>query len=88
MVSSWKELSSTTAQSPGRIASASPSSGRPIFPPRWTVWPAAWSRRAMMVVVVVFPSLPVTARMGQGQTSKKTSISEVITLPRAAASAR
>ena len=42
----------------------------------------------MMVVVVVFPSLPVTARMGQGQTSKNTSISEVIVLPRLLASSR
>ena len=41
-----------------------------------------------MVVVVVFPSLPVTAMMGQGHTSKKTSISEVITLPLALAASR
>ena len=41
-----------------------------------------------MVVVVVFPSLPVTARMGQGHTSKNTSISEVTTLPRARAASR
>ena len=39
----------------------------------------------MMVVVVVFPSDPVTARSVQGQTSKNTSISEVISLPRALA---
>ena len=32
----------------------------------------------MIVVVVVFPSLPVTAMVLQGQTWKKTSISEVI----------
>ena len=88
MVSSWKELNSTTAQSVGRMASAPLSSGRPILPPRWTVCPAASRRRAMMVVVVVFPSLPVTPRMGQGQTWKNTSISEVTTLPQALASSR
>ena len=42
----------------------------------------------MIVVVVVFPSLPVTARIGQGQTSKNTSISEVTALPRPLASSR
>ena len=36
-----------------------------MLPPRWTLCPAAWRSRAMMVVVVVFPSLPVTARIGQ-----------------------
>ena len=35
----------------------------------------------MRVVVVVFPSLPVTAMILQGQTWKKISISEVSTLP-------
>ena len=40
----------------------------------------------MMVVVVVFPSLPVTPMMEHGQTRKNTSISEVISLPWAAAS--
>ena len=58
------------------------------MPPRWTLCPAAWRSRAMMVVVVVFPSLPVTARIGQGHTSKNTSISEVTTLPRARAASR
>ena len=42
----------------------------------------------MMVVVVVLPSLPVMPIRGQGQTEKNTSISEVIRLPRARASAR
>ena len=40
----------------------------------------------MIVVVVVLPSLPVTAMVWQGQTWKKTSISEVTTLPLAWAS--
>ena len=31
-----------------------------MLPPRCTLWPAASSKRAMMVVVVVLPSLPVT----------------------------
>ena len=39
----------------------------------------------MIVVVVVFPSLPVTAMVLQGQTWKKTSISEVMVLPRSRA---
>ena len=40
----------------------------------------------MMLVVVVLPSLPVTPMIVQGQTSKKISISDVTTLPRAFAS--
>ena len=88
MVISWKELSSTTAQSVGRMLSASASRGCPILPPRWTVCPAASSSLAIMVVVVVFPSLPVTAMIGQGQTRKNTSISDVISLPRAFASSK
>ena len=39
-----------------------------MLPPTWTVLPAAFSSSAMMVVVVVLPSLPVTAIMWQGQT--------------------
>ena len=56
-----------------------------MFPPRWTVLPAAFSSSETMVVVVVFPSLPVTAISVQGATRKNTSISEVMTLPRWAA---
>lgn len=39
-----------------------------MLPPTWTFLPAAFSSSAMMVVVVVLPSLPVTAIMWQGQT--------------------
>lgn len=85
MVISWKLDSSSTAQSVGRMVSASASRGWPMLPPTWTVWPAARSSWAMMVVVVVLPSDPVTAMMGQGQTSKNTSISEVMVLPLARA---
>ena len=35
----------------------------------------------MSVVVVVFPSEPVTAKISQGHTEKNASISEVMTLP-------
>ncbi len=52
-----------------------------MFPPRCTVRPADRNNSAMMVVVVVLPSLPVTAMMGQGQTSKNASISLVSLLP-------
>lgn len=38
------------------------------FPPTQTVFPAARSISARRVVVVVFPSEPVTAITGQGQT--------------------
>ena len=87
MVISWKELSSSTAQSVGAMAAASLSSGWPMFPPTWTVRPARRSSSEMMVVVVVLPSLPVTAIMGQGHTSKKASISLVSRLPRSTAAA-
>ena len=52
-----------------------------MLPPTWTVFPAAFSSSAMMVVVVVFPSEPVTAMSVQGQTEKNTSISDVSSLP-------
>ena len=58
---SWKLESSTTAQSSGRMDSISGSKGLPMFPPRWTVFPWAFKNSAMMEVVVVLPSLPVTA---------------------------
>ena len=87
MVISWKELSSSTARSVGAMSGVSHSSGRPMLPPRWTVRPAASRSFAMMVVVVVLPSEPVTAIISQGQTSKKTSISLVRALPRATAAA-
>ena len=44
---------------------------------RYTVFPAARSISAMMLVVVVLPSLPVTPMIVHGQTSKKISISDV-----------
>ena len=84
--SSWNDESSTTAKSSGCIFSASHSSGWPMLPPRYTVFPAARSISAMMLVVVVLPSLPVTPMIVHGQTSKKISISDVTTLPRAFAS--
>ena len=52
-----------------------------MLPPTHTRLPAAFSSSAIMVVVVVFPSEPVTAIIGHGQTSKNTSISLVSTAP-------
>ena len=57
------------------------SSGAPMFPPIWTVWPWALSISAIRVVVVVFPSDPVTPMSFAGHKSKKTSISEVTVTP-------
>ena len=54
-----------------------------MLPPRYTVFPAARSISAMMLVVVVLPSLPVTPMIVHGQTSKNISISDVTMLPRA-----
>ena len=85
MVISWKEDSSSTAQSSFTIPGTSASSGWPIFPPTNTRCPARSISWEMMVVVVVLPSLPVTAMMGQGHTWKNASISEVTTLPLALA---
>ena len=82
---SWKLESSTTAASSGPMESISGSRGLPMFPPRWTRLPAAFKNSDTIVVVVVLPSLPVTAQMGQGQTSKNASISLVRTAPRSTA---
>ena len=57
---SWKLDSSTTTTWSGCTFSISGSSGRPMLPPRCTVLPDASSSPAMMVVVVVLPSDPVT----------------------------
>ena len=67
----WKLESSTTATSSGATRSISGRSGRPMFPPRWTFFPAAFKNSETMVVVVVFPSLPVTAMVLQGRPGKK-----------------
>ena len=67
------------------LEAASGSKGRPMLPPTCTLYPAALSSSEIMVVVVVLPSLPVTAMILQGQTRKKTSISEVISAPRSRA---
>ena len=45
--------------------------GWPMLPPTWTVLPAAFSSSAMMVVVVVLPSLPVTAIIVAGADLKE-----------------
>ena len=79
---SWKELSSTTAKSSFFIWRHRGSRGVPILPPSHTVLPEAFSISLTRVVVVVFPSEPVTAMRLQGQTSKNTSISEVTWAPR------
>ena len=42
-----------------------------MLPPTWTVLPAAFSSSAMMVVVVVLPSLPVTAIIVAGADLKE-----------------
>ena len=62
-----------------------------MLPPSQTFRPACSSSLEIRVVVVVLPSEPVTAMMGQGHTRKKASISEVICAPasrRAASSGR
>ena len=79
---SWKELSSTTAKSSFFIWRHKGSKGVPILPPSQTVFPEAFSISDTSVVVVVFPSEPVTAIRVQGHTSKNTSISEVTFAPR------
>ena len=48
--------------------------------------PWALSISAMTVVVVVLPSLPVTAMIGHGHSSKNISISDVTAIPRRRAS--
>ncbi len=53
-----------------------------MLPPRCTVLPSAFRNSERMVVVVVLPSLPVTAYILQGQSLKKTSISLVTVWPR------
>ena len=82
---SWNELSSSTAMSSGDIFGVSVSSGCPILPPSHTRRPAVLSISDMSVVVVVFPSDPVTAMVRHGQRRKNSSISLVISAPLSAA---
>ena len=81
MVISWKEDSSTTATSSGVMPDTSGSRGRPILPPRYTLYPASLRNSLIRVVVVVLPSLPVTPTILQGHSWKNSSISEVRMLP-------
>lgn len=78
---SWKEESSATAKSSGPISSSRANRFFPILPPRNTRLPLFSSSFAVSVVVVVFPSLPVTAVIGQGQSAKNSSISVVTCVP-------
>ena len=78
---SWKLESSTTAKSFSRTSSMSGSSARPILPPRCTRYPASFRISEIRVVLVVLPSLPVTAIVRQGQSSKNSSISLVTATP-------
>ena len=57
------------------------------MPPRNTLLPAARRSSEISVVVVVLPSLPVTAYVLQGQSRKNSSISLVTSVPFAAAEA-
>ena len=59
-----------------------------MFPPRWTLYPAALRSSDMIVEVVVLPSLPVMAIVLHGHSDMNTSISEVTTAPRAFAFSR
>ena len=82
MVISWKEDSSSTARSSGCDGLDVRQQGRADVAAQIDVdSPAASRSLAMMVVVVVLPSEPVTAMVLQGQTWKNTSISEVMTAP-------
>ena len=78
---SWKLESSATTTWSGEMDSISGSRGLPIFPPRCTVLPSAFKNSERRVVVVVLPSLPVTAYILQGQSLKKSSISLVTAWP-------
>ena len=68
-------------KSSGVIFSISDKRGLPIFPPSHTFLPAASRILAISVVVVVLPSLPVTAIIFDGQRDRNASISLVIILP-------
>ena len=78
---SWKLESSNTATSLSDIVSTIGRRALPIFPPIWTRLPSALSISLIRVVVVVFPSEPVTPYILHGQRSKKVSISDVMATP-------
>ena len=81
MLMSWKLDSSTTATASEVTSASWGSSAAPMLPPKKTLRPAASNILEISVVVVVFPSEPVTATISQGQNSKKSSTSLVTIAP-------
>lgn len=61
-------------------------SGVPIFPPKKHVYPCAFNIVYISVVVVVFPSLPVTPIIVLGVSFRTCSISDVTIAPLLASS--
>jgi len=65
-----KLLSSRTTLSVSFISSILLSKGMPIFPPSQHLYPCSFSMLYISVVVVVLPSLPVTAKISAGKVQK------------------
>src|SRR5437867_2594733 len=65
MVSSWKELTSNVRKSSSLVCSTTSHNGSPILPAATVLRCECVSTRATSSVVVVFPFVPVIARLRQ-----------------------
>ena len=81
IVISWKLDNSSTTLSSSFISSISENKGVPIFPPTQVLYPSCSNILDIIVVVVVFPSLPVIPYILALQYLTNSSISEVIYAP-------
>ena len=81
IVISWKLDNSSTTISSFCISSIWENNGVPIFPPTQVLYPCSINNLDIIVVVVVFPSLPVTPYIFPLQYLTNSSISEVMYAP-------
>src|SRR5688572_3421839 len=88
VVSSWKLLTSTTCTVSGVDASTCADSGTPMLPPTSTGRPPDSSIRPITVTVVDFPFVPVTAITRPLSHREASSISPIVSTPRADASSK
>ena len=87
MSSSWKTPTSQTIHVSGSMPPTSELSARPMFPATATERPPELRISPRSAVVVVFPFVPVTARIGFGRSRAPSSSSSQTGMPRARAPA-
>ena len=78
ILSNWKLLTSRIATDSASRSGMMPENAVPMLPPTACFLFASWNRRPASAVVVVFPFVPVIARIGAGQNQLASSSSLTI----------